>query len=69
MNYQTSKIERFEMLKVADYTNSNDFVNAVNDFSKKYTDLIHKPKELSSGKRTNAITLLRRADRVNCLRK
>ncbi len=26
------------MLKAADYTNSNDFVNAVNDLLKKYID-------------------------------
>ncbi len=74
MNYQKlAKSKGLKCLKAADYTNSNDFVNAVNDLLKKYIDLIHKRQKnyLESGKETqNAITLKsRRADRVTCLRK
>ncbi len=54
MNYQNlQKSKGLKCFKAADYTNSNDFVNAVNDLLKKYIDLIHKRQELfRSGKRT-----------------
>lgn len=48
-----AKSKGLKCFKAADYTNSNDFVNAVNDLLKKYIDLIHKRQKdyLETGKR------------------
>ncbi len=67
MDIKTSKIERFEVALTTDYTNSNDFVNAVNDLLKKYMNLIHKRKELSRKLEKGPKTLLhcyRQADQL-----
>ncbi len=37
-----AKSKGLKCFKAADYTDSNDFVNVVNDLLKKYIDLIHK---------------------------
>ncbi len=47
MNYPLAKSEGLKCFKAADYTNSNDFVNAVNDLLKHRPNSMQKLKELS----------------------
>ncbi len=68
MNYQNLQNRKVKCFKAADCTNSNDFVNAVNDLLKKYIDLIHDAKNYleSGGKGPQTLLhLLSTIDRVD----